>query len=233
MRAKKYGFLIGLFSLFFSCEVVFGCLMQYTIEGQVIKGPGINDSAGYLSQLGITIGSSVSYTLNIDLDVAANQVLTNGFSTPILPFNTQDKLYYAHLVGGTVFTADIWQDSYNGIVENNQIVDSGFQYHDLYMLAATGNISLQFSGFNFEPNSWTVGSNFNAYSMRNVIYDGNGNCSSFNFVGQITSVIPAPVPEPSTLLLLSVPIIGAGLFRKKIRRQLEIGSVSLSSRHFI
>ncbi|TKB23945.1 PEP-CTERM sorting domain-containing protein [Desulfopila sp. IMCC35006] len=225
MRKEAYGFLIGLFGLFFSYGIVYAYPVQYTIEGQVIQGPGINDSAGYLSQLGIAVGSSVSYTIDIDLAAPATQVLSDRTTIPLLPSSTQDQFYYAHLVAGTTVTTDIWQDSHDGVAEYNLIADEGLVTHDLYMLAATGNNSLQFVGLSFDPNSWVVGSNFRSGYMRSFTYDESGNSSSFNFNGRITSIVPAPVPEPSTFLLLGASLLGAGLFRKIIRRKRLVDSV--------
>ncbi|MFT5728830.1 MAG: hypothetical protein ACI8PB_002990 [Desulforhopalus sp.] len=215
MKKKTYSLLMVLFVLFLSYGIVFAYPVQYTIEGQVIQGPGIDDSAGYLAQLGITIGSSVSYTIDIDLTAPATQVLSDGTTTSILPSSAQDQFCYAHLVAGTTLTTENWQYSHNGIAEYNLIADEDLVFHDLYMLTAKGNNYLQFDGLNFNPSFWVVGSNFSAYSMSNFIYDPYGNSSYFNFDGRITNVAPAPVPEPSTFLLFGISSLVAGAFRMK------------------
>jgi hypothetical protein len=173
----------------------------YTIKGQVIQGPpnGIVDNAGYLSKLGIIIGSAVSYVLAIDL-------LSPGFtkkSDGTISMPTVQPSFFAQYISGTTLTPNNYVSSYQGISENNYGTvkwlnpSGGPSGGERYMNLSKGNHSLLFADMLAGPDffgMWHTQTpapglfSFGTATERNIIYDSNGNESSFYFESNITQV---------------------------------------------
>jgi len=164
---------------------------QYTIEGKVILGPGIDDSAGYLKMLGITVGSSVSYTFIIDLSDPGYLKMSDGSIKPAPTGNS----FYAKYISGTTLNANTFISSYNGIAEQNYgnpnwlVLQPSFG--ERYICAGNGNNYLQLSDMKQQPDSrdnWPIGSSFGCPAMINTIYDASGRQSRFAFEAKITQI---------------------------------------------
>ena len=164
---------------------------QYTIEGKVIQGPGIDDSAGYLKKLGIVVGSAVSYTFIIDLSSPGFIKMKDGILKPA-PISGS---FFAQYVSGTTLNALTFISSYNDIVEQNFGNPNWLVFQppfgERFIGVSNGNNYLNISDMEQQPDSkdsWSIGSSFGSPSMINTIYDAAGKKSKFAFEAQITQV---------------------------------------------
>lgn len=217
-------YLFMLVTLFVAGTSAWSYPVQYTLEGYVIQGPGIDDSAGFLADMGITVGSRVSYTIVIDLDAMGTVMLSDGTVTVRTdPYGRET--FYAHYAGGSTVTADNFLSSFNGISENNYGGNKWLTstFSERWLNVSSGNNYLSFYDMLLQPNvlgEWSASSSraFGASAMRNTIYDEFGNSSKFYFSAQITQAETVPVPEPSTIALLGAGLAGIILFRKRSRK---------------
>ncbi|HML78027.1 PEP-CTERM sorting domain-containing protein [Geobacter sulfurreducens] len=216
-------FIVVLVTLFLAGAPAWSYPVQYTLEGYVIQGPGIDDSAGFLADMGITVGSPVSYTIVMDLDAKGTVILSDGtIAEQTDPYGK--STFFAHYIGGTTITSDNYLNSFNGVKENNYGGNMWLTstFSERWINISNGNNFLGVYDMLQQPNSngewstgfpWAFGSSF----LRNTIYDETGNSSSFNFVAQITRTETVPVPEPSTFAFLGAGLAGILLLRNKYR----------------
>lgn len=215
-------FLVVLITFFWGGHSAWSYPVQYTLEGYVTKGTGINDSAGFLADMGITVGSRVSYSIIIDLNSTGTVLFNDGTITN--PLDTYgNNTFYAHYAGGSTITSNNYLSSYNGILENNygggaEITST---FTERWLTISNGNNYLGIYNMFQQPSSsgeWTVGPQaFQAFLMRNTIYDETGNSSYFSFNAQLTKAEKVPVPEPSTFAFLAAGLAGIFLLRKRSR----------------
>ncbi|ANA40119.1 PEP-CTERM sorting domain-containing protein [Geobacter anodireducens] len=221
MRYPDKLFLAVLMTLLSAVPSAWSYPMQYTLEGYVIQGPGIDDSAGFLSDMGITVGSRVSYTIVIDLDARGTVMMSNGTVTERTdPYGR--GTFYAHYAGGSTITSDNYLSSYNGISENNYGGNKWLTntFSERWLSVSSGNNYLSFYDMLLQPDAlgeWSASSAraFGAGTMRNTIFDEFGNSSKFYFSAQITNAETVPVPEPSTFAFLGAGLAGIILLRRK------------------
>ena len=168
---------------------------QYTIAGEVIEGPGIDDSAGYLASLGISIGSPVSFTFIIDLSAPGYIKMSDG--TLKYPPDVGD--FFVKYISGTTLTIDTYINSYNGVAEQNYGHPQWFElfppYAERHLSPGNGNNYLNIYDMKKQPDErdcWPVGSDFGSPFMQNIIYDASGNKSSFYFYAKIVNLGFAP-----------------------------------------
>lgn len=181
---------------------------QYTIEGNVIQGPGIVDSAGYLALLGITVGISVGYTFIIDLSAPGFIVMADGSIKSPTP---NSNSFYAKYVSGTTLNPSTFISSHDGMAEQNYGNPNWLvlqpPFGERYIGVAHGNNYLQLSNMEQQPDSndsWPIGSNFGCSVMMNSIYDASGNVSRFAFEGTIKQVLHLePTTPPAHLRIQS------------------------------
>lgn len=166
---------------------------QYTIEGKVIQGPGIDDSAGYLLKLGIKIGSPVCYTFIIDLSAPGFIKMSDG--TIHFPPQPPYEFFYVKYISGTTLTFDTYISSHNSIVEQNYGHPEWLGLYppngERHIYASKGNNYLELFNMLQQPGSkdcWSVGSSFGCGDMHNIIYDASGKKSKFNFDAKITEI---------------------------------------------
>lgn len=163
---------------------------QYTITGKIIKGPGIDDAAGYLKLLGLSEDSPVSYTFIIDLLVVGFKKQNDGAIVPV-----QSPTFYARYVSGTTWTSATYLPSHDGIVESNY---GTVQWLRLYPASGERHISIG-HGNNYlaiidmkqQPDAsgrWPLNSGFGSANMSNTIYDAAGRKSSFHFEAKISEI---------------------------------------------
>ncbi|WP_318556467.1 PEP-CTERM sorting domain-containing protein [Geobacter anodireducens] len=217
-------FFVVLMTLFWGGQSAWSYPVQYTLEGFVIQGPGINDSAGFLADMGISIGSHVSYSIVIDLNSTGTILLNNGTLTNPLDVSGKNT-FYAHYAGSSTITSSNHLSSYNGIQENNYGGNNWLTstFSERWLSISNGNNYLDIYNMFEQPNSsgeWSIGFPwaFGAAFLRNTIFDSSGNSSYFNFVAQITKAESIPIPEPSTFALFGVGLAGNYLFRKRYRK---------------
>jgi hypothetical protein len=197
------------------CSTALAAPFLYTLTGHVL-GHGMVDTAGYLSQLGITAGSTVSYSLIIDLDAPANITYGDGSVQPYTP--TPGRIaFFASYVTGSTITSSNYLPAYNGIAARN--VGGGDREgpssFERYLGITKGNNYLTIQDILAQPDasgSWPVGLLI-APDMHNTIYAQDGTYSNFYFEGIITNVQPTPLP--SALLLLAPGLAGLIAFRRK------------------
>jgi hypothetical protein len=166
---------------------------QYVIEGKVIKGPGIDDSAGYLSALGITVGSQVSYTFVIDLSAPGTIQHADGTISQYTDPNGR-RTFYAHYVSGSTITAANHSPAYNNIAANNyggvDMVIAGVD-HERWLNLSNGNNFLALRDMLQQPNideCWPGGASFGCPDMQNTIFNASGQKSHFHFDATIKQI---------------------------------------------
>ena len=165
---------------------------QYTITGNIIKGPGIDDAAGYLERLGLSEGSPVSYTFIIDLLVVGFKKRSDG---AIVHVETGGQTFYARYISGTTWTSATYLPSHDGIVESNFGLVNWFKLYpargERGILISNGNNYLEIIDMEKQPDAsgrWPLKSSFGSHNMSNTIYDAAGKKSSFHFEAKISEV---------------------------------------------
>jgi hypothetical protein len=164
---------------------------QYTIEGNVIQGPGIDDSAGYLSALGISVGSKVSYTFIIDLSAPGTIQDQDGTTIHKDP---PRKIFYAHYISGSTITSANYIKEYTKTGSSITSYDYGgadMPDYEYWLYMSNGNNFLNFMDMLARPDEkecWPGGSNFGCQNMQNIIYDASGKKSSFYFNAKVTQI---------------------------------------------
>jgi hypothetical protein len=167
---------------------------QYTITGKIIKGPGIDDTAGYLKRLELSEGSPVSYTFIIDLLVVGFKKQSDGLIVPVQPGGSLPT-FYARYVSGTTWTSATYLPSHDGIVELNHGVVTWLKLYPAWgergILIGNGNNYLAINDMGEQPKAsgrWPLNSSFGSGNMSNTIYDAAGKKSRFHFEAKISEV---------------------------------------------
>ena len=167
---------------------------QYTITGKIIKGPGIDDSAGYLKSLGLSEGSAVSYTFVIDLLEVGFKKQSDGAIVPVIPGGNLPT-FHARYISGTTWTRATHLPSHDGISELNSGSVNWLKLYPAWgersIQISNGNNYLTLNGMKEQPDAsgrWPLKSNFLSVETSNTIYDAAGKKSSFYFEAKISEV---------------------------------------------
>jgi hypothetical protein len=165
---------------------------QYIITGKIIKGPGIDDSAGYLKRLGLSEGSPVSYTFTIDLLLVGFKKQSDGANVPV---QTGGNLptFYSRYISGTTWTNATHLPSHDGTAELNYGVVTWLHLYPAWgeraIQISNGNNYLDIRDMGEQPDAsgrWPLNSSFGSGNMSNTIYDAAGKKSSFHFEAKIS-----------------------------------------------
>lgn len=174
--------------------------VYYTFEGTISV---VNDGAGIVSDLGLSVGSELSYTIMVDTDRIGTYTLNNGVVKDFLhPWGIQS--YYAELVSGVILP------QVNGGVWNSPTVTAssnyGFDHWFQHIYLGSPDSGLYFASF--KSSVWELGLNGRISSTG---YDAQGRYSQIDLSEVILtniSLSSTPVPEPSTALLLATGLAG-------------------------
>jgi hypothetical protein len=91
-------------------------------------------------------------------------------------------------------------------------LESDTLYFERYGMASQGDTG--FSGWDGDNNHFVATFDISAIDLSNgALFHNTMQCGNDNLIGQ-----SAPVPEPSTVLLLGAGLLGAGLMRRRIRK---------------
>jgi hypothetical protein len=160
--------------------------MYYTFEGTVTV---INDGAGIINDAGLDIGSDVKYVFLVDFDLPGYYTRNNGEIKEV-------GVYYADYISGSMLSEK------DGGYKNTQydIKEFNLGYYN-WLSLTTGSSNSIVGLYLYNENHLSLGS---TGRVSNTAWDSAGNYSQLDAGDLVlTQISPAPVPEPSSILLLS------------------------------
>lgn len=194
----------------------------YTFSGTVTS---VLDRTGGIDITGFAVGDQVSYTFIIDFDAPGEHTQYDGDTFPI-PDQGYSDYFYAHLLTSI---SSPTLPKYDGIEVTNPNIDE-FKNHGLDWSGPPpggplGKITAnsfynEFIVYKMSlVSDWVVGESVNGQS-KSMIYSGNNTWIDLvNMELELTSIRPASVPEPSTMILFGTGIAGiAGTWIRKKKK---------------
>ena len=159
-------------------------------------------------------------TFPADLALDLNQDGTYEYG---VAFTTHDNVVAGNVYGGTTWNLSNFYDP-SSIHDSWPTIGAGYVYHDEQIVTInngnylnTGNVTwnpLQGSGLAYDIRAVIDTSNFGNYTGKFDVFYGGATCANDYIKGSVN--VNAPVPEPATMSLLGMGVLGLlGLKRKK------------------
>ena len=179
--------------------------MYYTFEGTITV---INDGAGIIADAGLELGSKVSYTFLIDVDMAGTYTKNDG---TVYPAPIEDNFYTDYISGSILQEKD--GGYYNAPDDTAEINYGLWRFSNTCVNGGSrnSNIFLQMWGAPFDE--WEVGS---TGSVSNTAWDSAGNYSQLDAQDLILTEIspvtypPTAIPGSDRVVFDSVTFDGSG-----------------------
>ncbi len=203
------------------CSNSIAAPLYYTFEGNITTLS--HDYAGAISNAGLVVGSSVTYTLLIDLNAAASETHFGGYVDYDSYIDTATwDYFYVDYIGGDALS-EINGGSYNTIGPADgsgpmNASEKNWGYNTLigqpggFLHTNSDDDQLQLKNTGLNVSDWIIGTTVH---VNNWAFDSNNNQSQLFAEVQLTSI--SSVPVPAALWLFSSGIISlAGLARRNL-----------------
>jgi hypothetical protein len=209
--------LVIVFIMFGMTGVSYATPMHYTFEGDIRLIQ--TDELGLIEAAGLEMNSKVTYTYLVDLE-KPGYYLTNGVVSYISEDTSINDWFFCDLVSKPYLKSIGFEpdkERYRGQSYKGQSYDES-NLSLLLNQTATGEmhyIGMREAGYGDGfIQDWKIGQTMGGWEY--FIGPGDNNASKYNVLLTLTNIELAPVPEPSTVILFSLGILGlAGVSRKK------------------
>jgi len=202
------------------CSTAIASPVYYTFEGEITTIS--HDNAGVISSAGLTVGSSVSYTLLIDFDAVASVSYFGGYiEYDDYADTTSWDYFHVDYISGSALT-EVDGGTYNtaGPADGTgpmSVSESNYGYNTLtgapsgYLSTNSQDERLVLKKYGINVSDWVIGTTVN---VDNWAYDSENNQSQLFAEVQLTSI--SSVPVPAAVWLFGSGLIGlVGLARRK------------------
>jgi len=186
----------------------------YSFTGNVAL---VEDSVGLVEQSGLDVGSSTEYQFVVDLD---RQGYIIDFGNYIYPEDSEFYDHYFTKVHSTPYLLS-HTDDYNQIRYSSATYDGAYLASGLLSSYGLASIDSPYFGTSYgvsislvgvAAEDWTIGQVFRG--VEDFMSDSHEH-SRIDSRLYLVSIEPAPVPEPSTLLLLASGLVGLGVYSRR------------------